>query len=146
VLKQLADKLLMLFCQCVGRLAKSRAATAPILIVPGVVLSVVLSLCLLMDTGSDFLGSANPSNKQLQGAFQPNEVVKVVTYCPDCVQSAFTLPLGKKAAGVVKDWTTWPLGSQIYVSATEEFWPRSAPKLIKPGGKPIWLVFRSILI
>ncbi len=142
MLKQLADKLLMLFCQCVGRLAKVRAGSAPILIMPGL----VLSLCLLMDTGSDFLWSANPSNNQLQGAFQPNEVVKVVTYCPDCVQSAFTLPLGKKAAGVVKDWTTWPLGSQIYVSATEEFWPRSTPRLDKPGGKPIWLVFRSILI
>jgi hypothetical protein len=128
----------MFFCQLAGRLAKSKAATAPLLI--------VLSLCLLIATGSNVTWSANPSNKQLQGAFQPNEVVKAVTYCPDCVQSAFTLPIGKKAAGVVKDWTTWPLGSQIYVSATEEFWPRSTTKLDKPGGKPIWLVFRSILL
>ncbi|MBX9939200.1 MAG: hypothetical protein K2Y32_08115 [Candidatus Obscuribacterales bacterium] len=138
MLKQLIVKLSMFFCRLAQKLARAKAITAPVL--------VALGLCLLISSGSDFSWSANPSNKLLQGAFQPNEVVKAVTYCPDCVQSAFSLPIGKKAAGLVKDWTSWPSSSQISVSAVEEFWPRSEPQLCKPGGNPIWLVFRSILI
>ncbi len=128
----------MFFSRLTSSLAKGKAITAPVL--------VVFSLGLLIAAGSTFSSSANPSDRLLQDAFQPNEVVKAVTYCPDCVQSAFSLPIGKKTAGVSKDWTSWSACSQIYVSAVEEFRSWSTPQLCKPGGKPIWLVFRSILI
>lgn len=139
MLKQLIAKLIIFSGQLAHRLGWVKAVTNPVL--------VVFSLCLLIAAGSNFSWSANPSDKLLQGAFQPNEVAKAVTYCPDCVQSAFSLPLGKKAAEVGKDWASWPAGSQIYASAAEEFWTSSTPQPCKPGGKsPIWLVFRSILI